>query len=98
MKSKTLGSDTSAPEVTHVSRHGLWLLLDDREFFLPFSEFPWFKEAPVAMIFNVERLSPYHVRWPDLDVDLSVASIEHPERFPLVAKSAPAEEPKTPRR
>ena len=24
--------------------------------------------------------------WPDLDVDLAVESIEHPERFPLVSK------------
>jgi hypothetical protein len=29
-----------------------------------------------------ERPQPQHLYWPDLDVDLSVDSIEHPERYP----------------
>jgi hypothetical protein len=57
--------------------------LAGRELFLPFSEFPWFESAPVAGIANVEWPSPDHLYWPDLDVDLSVRSIEHPEEFPL---------------
>jgi hypothetical protein len=32
---------------------------------------------------NVRWPSPDHLHWPDLDVDLSVESIEHPEKFPL---------------
>lgn len=80
------GTDTSAVEVTHISRHGLWLLLDEREFFLPFEEFPWFAEAPVGAILNVERPQPHHLYWPELDVDLSVDSIEHPERYPMRAR------------
>jgi len=31
----------------------------------------------------LERPSPDHLYWPELDVDLSVRSIEHPEEFPL---------------
>ena len=34
-------------EVTNISHHGFWVFLGDRELFLPFEEFPWFKEAPV---------------------------------------------------
>jgi hypothetical protein len=37
----------------------------------------------------VERPSPHHLRWPDLDIDLALASIEHPERFPLVSRAPP---------
>lgn len=85
MKSKTLGNDISAVEVTHISKHGFWLLLDDKELFLPFEEFPWFKEAVVAAILNVEWPQPHRLYWPELDVDLSVESIEQPEKFPLVA-------------
>jgi hypothetical protein len=72
-------------EVTNISRHGFWLFLGDRELFLPFDEFPWFENAPVKAILNVERPQPHHLYWPDLDVDLSVDSIEHPERYPLKA-------------
>ncbi|HLY61087.1 MAG TPA: DUF2442 domain-containing protein [Terriglobia bacterium] len=86
MKSETLGRNTSAVEVTNISRHGFWLLVDERELFVPFEEFPWFSGAPVSAILKVERPHAEHLFWPDLDVDLAVASIEHPERFPLVSK------------
>ncbi len=85
MKSETPGAATSEVEVTNISRHGFWLLLDDRELFLPFEEFPWFTRAPVSAILHVERPQPHHLYWPDLDVDLAVESIEHPERYPLKA-------------
>jgi hypothetical protein len=77
------GTATSAVEVTNISQHGFWLLLDDRELFAPFDEFPWFKQATVEQILRVERPAPGHLRWPELDVDLAVDSIEHPERYPL---------------
>jgi hypothetical protein len=74
-------------EATNVSKHGFWLLLGDEELFVSFSEFPWFKDAPVAKLMNVERPQPHHLYWPDLDVDLAVDSIRHPEQFPLVSRS-----------
>ena len=86
MNLKTLGKPTSAVEVTNVSSHGIWLLTGDKELFLPFEEFPWFKQAPIGQILNVEEVTPGHFYWPELDIDLSVESIEHPERFPLIAR------------
>jgi hypothetical protein len=80
------GPVTSEAEVTNISQHGFWLLLDGRELFLPFEDFPWFKRAPVEAIIRLERPTPAHLRWPALEVDLSVESIEHPERYPLRAK------------
>ena len=43
----------------------------------------------VGAILNVELPHPRHLYWPDLDIDLAVESIEHPERFPLVSKVVP---------
>ena len=86
MKSAAPGKSTSEVEVTNISKHGFWLLLDGRELFLPFEEFPWFRNVPVGKLLNVELPHPRHLYWPDLDVDLAVESIEHPERFPLVSK------------
>ena len=86
MKSAALGLSTFAVEVTNISRHGFWLLLKDEELFLPFSDFPWFQDAAVRKILNVELLSPNHLYWPELDVDLAVESIRHPKKFPLVSK------------
>jgi len=80
------GTGTSTAEVTNISKHGFWLLLDGRELFLSFDYFPWFKQAPVDSILSLERPAPQHLRWPDLDIDLAVDSIEHPERYPLKSK------------
>jgi len=82
----TRGESTSTVEVTNVSPHGLWMLIDDEEFFLPFDQNPWFLNAPISAIFNVQRPTPYHFQWPDLDVDLELDAIRYPERFPLIAR------------
>ncbi len=86
MKSAKLGKSTLAVEVTNVSVHGFWILLANQERFLSFEQFPWFKDATIAALVNVELQSAQHLYWPDLDVDLAVESIEFPERFPLVSK------------
>ena len=83
MSLQSPGANTSEVEVTNISNHGIWLLAGDKELFMSYDDFPWFKDAPVGKIFNVKELSPDHFHWPDLDVDLGIESIEHPERFPL---------------
>lgn len=80
------GPATSEAEVTNISKHGFWLLVDGRELLLPFAEFPWFKQAPVEAILHLERPTLGHLHWPLLDVDLSLDSIEHPERYPLTSR------------
>lgn len=82
----TPGTSISAVEVTNISQHGFWLLLKDEELFLPFNEFPWFRDVAVGKILHVELPSPNHLYWPELDVDLAVESIRHPEHFPLVSQ------------
>jgi Protein of unknown function (DUF2442) len=80
------GPAISEAEVTNISKHGFWLLVDGRELFLPFDEFPWFKRAPVDAILHLDRPAPKHLYWPDLDVDLSLDAVEHPERYPLKSR------------
>ena len=55
--------------------------------FVPSQQNRRFKDAPVGKILNVEEPTPGHFYWPELDVDLGIESIEHPERFPLKAKN-----------
>jgi hypothetical protein len=85
MKSAKRGRPTSAVEVTNVSRHGFWLLLEEEEHFLPYETFPWFREATIAQLTNVKRPAPHHLHWPELDIDLAVESLTHPDRYPLVS-------------
>jgi len=52
------------------------LLLPEKEHFLSFDNFPWFKHASVSAIQNVQLLNEQHLYWPDLDIDLAVESIK----------------------
>lgn len=92
MRSEKNGTGTlEAPnsvDVQGVSPHGFWLLLEGREYFLDFEAYPWFKEAKVGQIFNVSLLHGHHLFWSELDVDLDVASLEEPDRFPLISKAS----------
>jgi len=83
-----LGITTLAAEVTHISKHGFWLLLADEELLVPFDLFPWFQKATIEQLSNVEWPTPNHLYWPDLDIDLSVQSIRTPAAFPLVSGAA----------
>lgn len=84
MKSSTLGANTSQLEVTNIDRLGFWLLVEDKEYFLPYADFPWFRNATVDQILNVELLHGDHLHWPSLDVDLELDALSQPEAFPLV--------------
>ena len=89
MKSTARGRRTSAAEVSNVTPEGFWLLVGRRELFVSFSDFPWFRDATIGQLTRVELPSPHHLYWPDLDVDLAVESLEHPERYPLVSRAQP---------
>ena len=89
MNSARPGRSTSPVEVTNVSVHGFWLFVAERELFVPFAQFPWFREAAIGAITNVQLPSPHHLYWPDLDIDLAVESIEHPDEYPLVSTAQP---------
>ena len=97
MKSAAHGSSTSPVEVTNVSPHGFWLFVGERELFVAFKEFPWFREAAIREIANVQLPSPHHLYWPDLDIDLAVESIEHPEKYPLISQAQPSTHQPSPR-
>jgi hypothetical protein len=78
------------PSGSHnVSPHGFWLFVAERELFVPFSDFPWFRDVSVREITNVHLPSPHHLYWPDLDIDLAVETIEHPDRYPLISQAQP---------
>jgi Protein of unknown function (DUF2442) len=87
MSSLAHGNSTLAVEITNISTHGVWLLTQGKELFMSYDDFPWFKNQTIETIINVEEQGRDHFYWPDIDVDLTLESIEHPERFPLKAKT-----------
>ncbi len=88
MRSTKPGTTASGVELINVSPQGLWLLIDDREHYLPFEAFPWFRDGTSGQLARIERPAPDHLHWPDLDIDLTVDSIERPDAYPLVSRAA----------
>ena len=86
MKSETAGTSTSQAEVTNIDSHGIWVYVGEKEYFLSYEAYPWFRDAQVGHIINLELHHGCHLFWPDLDVDLSVESLENPRQYPLVAE------------
>jgi len=104
MKSTAPGTLTSTVEIVHVTTRGIRLSVDGRELFASFRDFPWFEDATIRQLTEIERPAPDHLRWPALDVDLEVDSLLHPKKYPLVSRARPSrasvvsEPPQSPRR
>jgi len=86
MKSSTPGLITSIVEVTNILAHGFWILLDEKEYFLSYANFPWFKETTIDKICDVQLVNERHLYWEKLDVDLELSSISNPENYPMIFK------------
>jgi len=86
MKSLKNGKNTLKAEITNISERGLWILLEEKEYFLPFEKYPWFKNAKISSITNLQILHGHHLYWPELDVDLTTEILENPENYPLIYK------------
>jgi len=73
-------------EVTNISKHGFWLLIEKKEYFVPFTDYPQFKKATIEQIIDFEMLSPKQLFWKSLDCDIEIAALESPQQFPLYYK------------
>lgn len=84
MKSQKHGKSTLRKvEVTGITQNGIWLLAFDHEYFLSYDHYPWFKKALVEEIYNMKLIHENQLNWPDLDVDLELNCLIHPEKYPL---------------
>lgn len=84
MKSLKRGKNISKVEILTLSRFGLWVLVNQREYFLDYKKFPWFKSAKVSNVLEVNLINHHHLYWPKLDIDLELESLESPEQYPMI--------------
>ena len=72
--------------VENITPFGIWLFVKEKEYFLSYKDFPYFKDQTLNSIQNVQLLHGYHLYWPDLDVDLEIDNLENPKKYPLKSK------------
>ncbi|MDP4266956.1 MAG: DUF2442 domain-containing protein [Bacteroidota bacterium] len=80
------GTDISACNVTNITSVGFWILIDNQEYFVPFAEYPFFKNATINDILNLKMISPKQLFWEKLDCDIELDALQNPESFPLLFK------------
>ena len=83
MKLQKPGINTSEVDVLNVTLSGIWLYVRGKEYFLSYESFPWFKNASISQIHNVELYHNHYLRWKKLDIDLELESLENLDRYPL---------------
>ncbi len=72
--------------VLMINNQGIMISVAGNDYFLSYNRVPWLKDATVRNILNIKMLGKNAVEWPELDVDLEVESLKHPERYPLVMR------------
>jgi hypothetical protein len=85
MKLSQRGIDTLA-SVENITPFGIWLFVKDKEYFLSYKDYPFFKNQTINSIQNVKFVHGFHLYWPELDVDLEIDNLESPEKYPLKFK------------
>ncbi|GJI88685.1 DUF2442 domain-containing protein [Duganella hordei] len=80
----------TAVRILDISAHGFWVDLGNEKLYAAYADFPWFVDATLEQLGDVQRPSADHLYWPSLDIDLSVASLRDPAAFPLIATVPPA--------
>jgi len=69
--------------VENISPFGIWMFVKGREYFLSYTDYPYFKDKSIKAIQNVKLLHEFHLYWPDLDIDLEIDNLENPQKYPL---------------
>jgi len=86
MKSLKHGKDILV-SVENITPFGIWLYVKEKEYFLGYKDYPYFKNHTLSSIQNVQLLHDYHLYWPELDVDLEIDNLENPGKYPLKFES-----------
>lgn len=77
-------SDNNA--ITNITNVGFYFLIEDKEYFVPFAEYPVFRQATIENIYDYIILSPKQIYWKTLDCDIELDALEKPWQFTLIYK------------
>ena len=83
--SKSNFASTSA-SVLMINAQGIMLSVCGNDYFLSYNRIPWMRDASISSVLNVKMSGRNAIEWPDLNVDLEIDSLKHPERYPLIMK------------
>ena len=78
--------NSTSASVLMINAQGIMISVLGQDFFISYNRIPWLQDAPIRSVLNVRMSGPEAIEWPELDVDLEIDSLRHPERYPLLIK------------
>ena len=67
--------------VLMINAQGMMLSVLGQDYFVSYNRVPWLRDVRVSSALNVRMAGPNAIEWPELDVDLEIESLKHPERY-----------------
>jgi len=86
MKQNSKNTGNTLVRILSINAEGVSLSVSGKVYFISYDRVPWFRNARVSEVLNVSMMGRMGIRWEDLDVDLEIDSLEHPEKYPHVVK------------
>lgn len=75
--------------VLMINAQGMMLSVLGQDYFISYNRMPWLRDARISSVLNVRMAGRNAIEWPELDIDLEIESLKHPERYPLIMKRSP---------
>ena len=75
--------------VLMINAQGIMLSVLGQDYFVSYNRVSWLRDARISSALNVRIAGPNAIEWPELDIDLEIDSLKHPERYPLAMKHSP---------
>jgi len=69
-----------------INSQRMMLSVDGQNYFVSYNRVPWLRGATISNALNVRKCGDWAIEWLDLDVELKIDGLKHPERYPLVMK------------
>ena len=83
LKSNT---NSTLADVLMINDRGIMISVLGQDYFLSYNRVPWMRDATINEVLDIRMSGKNAIEWPKLDVDLEIASLRHPERYPLLIK------------
>ena len=84
-------TESTSVSVLMINGQGIMISVGGQDYFLSYNRIPWMREASIKDVLDVQMCGSEAIEWPNLDVDLEIDSLRHPERYPLLIKRNPTE-------
>ena len=77
------GTNTLKSNDFYVSQFGIWIYIENVEYFISFKEYPELRKHTIDEISNFYFDRQNNIHWEELDIDIELDSLKDPKRYPL---------------